>query len=327
MRDAVEMIKYKLMRVRQLATVRYARWLLVRFLCPDALLTTQICEGVRIQYTPQGNVSRDLYLGQFEHDVIDFLSHYLKPGMIVFDVGANIGVYSLLSAKYVGEHGAVHAFEPTPETFARLRTNVKLNKFTWVHLNQLAVAEKTGTSTLNLYEQNAMNSLARQDWVGKSLGQTVVETISLNEYVKAKGLTRIDLLKVDVEGAELAVLKGARHLLDGSNSPVVLCEFADKTTHGFGYQAASIRDFLGTFGYGFFRWCPELRRLVSEPSRPHYKLYANLVCVKQAGPGGLVLGLSPAVCRFHPPLLKPSVRGIGFRKLSWFFHMGNSYGN
>ena len=120
MRDMVEMVKYKLMRIRQLATARYVRWLFVQHFHPDVILTTQICDGISIQYLPQGNVSRDLYLGQFEHDMIDFLSHYLKPGMIVFDVEANIGVYSLLSAKYVVEHGAVHTFEPTPHTFAQL---------------------------------------------------------------------------------------------------------------------------------------------------------------------------------------------------------------
>ncbi len=280
MRDMVEMIKHKLMRVRQLATVRYVRWLLIRRLRPGAILTTQIGDGVTIQYLPRGNVSRDLYLGQFEHDVVDFLSHYLKPGMVVFDVGANIGVYSLLSAKYVGDHGAVHAFEPTPETFARLCANAELNGFTYIHLNQLAVAEKHGTSMLHLYEQNGMNSLAAQDWAGKPLGQVMVKTISLDEYVSAKDLPRVDLLKVDVEGAELSVLKGAYGLVSGANPPVVLCEFADKTTCNFSYQATSIRDFLETRGYRLYRWDSRVSSLTPEPRRPNYRLYANLVCIK-----------------------------------------------
>jgi FkbM family methyltransferase len=278
--DVIEMVKYKLMRVRHLATIRHARWFVVRFFYPDALLTTQISEGVRIQYTPQGNVSRDLFLGQFEHDVIDFLEHYLKPGMIVFDVGANIGVYSLLSAKYVGEHGGVHAFEPTPKIFAQLCDNVELNGFTCVHLNQLAVKEKSGTSMLYLYEQNAMNSLSRQDWVGRPLGQVEVETISLDEYISAHELPGVDLLKVDVEGAELAVLQGARGLLSRPDAPIVLCEFADKTARAFGYQATSIRDYLEPLGYQFFRWDCRIGNLVPEPRAPNYKIYANLVCIR-----------------------------------------------
>jgi FkbM family methyltransferase len=278
--DMVDMLKYKLMRVRELATGRYVCWLLIQHLRPGVILTAQICDGVSIQYLPRGNVSRDLYLGQFERDIVDFLSNYLKPGMIVFDVGANIGVYSLLSAKYVGEHGTVHAFEPTPNTFAQLRANVELNGFTCIHLNQLAVGEKAARSMLYLYEQNAMNSLSRQDWVGRPLGQVEVETISLDEYISAQKLPGVDLLKVDVEGAELAVLHGARRLLSGSDPPVVLCEFADKTASAFGYQTTSIRDYLEPLGYQFFRWDCRIGNLVPEPRRPNYKIYANLVCIR-----------------------------------------------
>jgi FkbM family methyltransferase len=256
-------------------------WLLIKRLHSEVIVTTQICDGVSIQYPTQGNVSRDLYLGQFEHDVIDFLSYYLKPGMIVFDVGANIGVYSLLSAKYVGEHGTVHSFEPTPDIFSRLCANVKLNGFICIHPNQLAVAEKSGTSTFYLYKHNGMNSLARQDWVGEPLGQIEVKTISIDEYVCIKGLNKVDLLKIDVEGAELAVLKGARSLLCSVNPPIVVCEFCDKTTRNFGYQVSSLRDFLESVGYQLFRWNSKSKCLVPEPIRRDYIIYANLVGIRQ----------------------------------------------
>jgi FkbM family methyltransferase len=280
MGDSVEIVKYKLMRARQLATLRYARWLFIRRTRPSVSLTTLIDDGVTIQYLPLGNVSRDLYMGQFERDIINFLVYFLKPGMTVFDVGANIGIYSLLSAKYVGGHGSVHAFEPSPNTFAQLQVNVGLNAFTCIHLIQSAVREVSATSMLYLYEQNAMNSLSRQEWVGKPLGQVEVQTVSLDEYVSTQELAHVDLLKVDVEGAELAVLQGARRLLSGSNPPVVVCEFADKTARAFGYQAASIQDYLERFGYQLFRWDSRTRSLVPEPRRPNYRIYANLVCIR-----------------------------------------------
>lgn len=278
MHEIVEMTKHKLMRFRQLATLRYVHWLFLQRFRPEILLTTQMYDGVRIQYLPRGDVSRDLYLGQYEPDVIDFLSHYLKPGMIMLDVGANIGVYTLLSAKIVGEHGSVHAFEPTPKTFAQLHANIELNGFTCVHINRLAVTEKAGTSTLYLYEQNAMNSLFIQNWVGKPLGRVEVETISLDQYINTNDLPRVDLLKLDVEGAELGVLKGALKLLAGLNSPVIICEFADRTASAFGYKATAIRDFLAPLGYQFYRWDSVTSSLVPEPNRPNYKIYANLIC-------------------------------------------------
>lgn len=279
--DMVEMLKYKLRRVRDLATPRYVHWLFLHRFRSGVALTQQLCNSVTIRYLPQGNVSRDLYLGQFEQETIDFFSHHLRPGMIVFDVGANIGVYSLLSADYVGKRGAVHSFEPTPNTFAQLQVNVKLNGFACIHLNQLAVAEQSGTSNLFLYKQNAMNSLSRQDWVGTPLGQVAVETISLDEYIDAEGLDTVNLLKLDVEGAELGVLKGARRLLSGPNPPVVVCEFADKTTSNFGYRAADLRDYLAGFGYQFFRWNSKSRSLVPETLRSSYEIYANLVCIRE----------------------------------------------
>jgi len=278
--EIVEMVKYKLRRIRDLATPRYMQWLLIQRFCSGATLTVQLDRDITIQYLPTGNVSRDLYLGQIEDDVVEFLKWYLRPGMVAMDIGANIGIYSLLIAKYVGASGSVHAFEPTPRTFEQLCANYELNGFTCVQLNQLAVADKSGTSTFYLYNQCGMNSMRRQDWVGKPLEQIVVETISLDEYVLAKNLQRVDLLKIDVEGAELTVFKGARSLLCSLNPPVVVCEFADKTTRNFGYQTASLRDYLESLGYQLFRWNSESGRLVPEPIRPNYEIYANLVCIK-----------------------------------------------
>ncbi len=280
MDDMLAMARYKLVRVRQLATLRYARWLMLQRFRPTEVQTSRLYDDVTIQYLPQGNVSRDLYLGHFEHDVMDFIRHYLKPGMTVFDVGANIGIYSLLSARLVCEQGFVHAFEPTPATMDRLKANLALNQFTWVFANELAVTDRAGRAKLHLYEQNAMNSLARQDWVGNAVGQVEIATISLDEYVRVRSIPRVHLLKIDVEGAELFVFKGARNLLSSLNPPVVLCEFADKTARGFGYEANAIRDFLEEFGFRFFRWNLKSQCLVPEPKRPNYKLYANLICMR-----------------------------------------------
>ena len=279
MLDIGEMVRYKLRRVRDLARPSYVRWRFLKRFRADEPLVAQV-EGVTIQYLPVGNVSRDLYLGQFERDVVEFLSEYLKPGMVVVDVGANIGIYSMLSAKCVGPRGTVHAFEPTPESFAQLRTNVELNKFSCLRLNQLALADEAGTSTLYLYEQNAMNSLSQQDWVGKALGQVVVNTNTLDEYLLAENVRQVDLLKIDAEGAEMAVLKGAEHLLSGPHSPVVVCEFTDKTTRNFGYRAAELREHLEKLGYNLFRWNVKSKRLIPEPMRQNYEIYANIVCIK-----------------------------------------------
>jgi len=282
MADLAEKLKYKLRRVRELGTPRYFRWLCLQRFYPNTPLATQLCDDITIRYSPRGNVSRDIYIGQFEHDVVSFLKQYVCPGMVVMDLGANVGVYTLLCAKFVGEKGQVHSFEPTPFTFQQLQNNVHLNRFSWVHLNELAVSATAGQCSFFVYEQCGMNSMNKQAWVGKPLRQIMVNTISLDEYVEARNMTRIDLIKMDVEGAELQVLKGGKNLLSGPNAPVLICEFTDKTTSNFGYQTSVLRENLEAFGYKLFRWSSTKRQLINEPLRRDYEIYANLVCVKNS---------------------------------------------
>jgi FkbM family methyltransferase len=225
-----------------------------------------------------------LFLGQMEQDVVAFFQAFLQPGNVVLDLGANVGVFTLLGAKYVGRSGQVHAFEPTPGTFAQLRANVELNNCACVRLNQLAVADKPAKSTFFVYAQCGMNSMRRQEWVGAPIEEITVDAVSVDDYVDVHGLNRVDLIKIDVEGAELMVLDGASRVLTGPNAPVLICEFTNKTTSGFGYRAAAIRERLESLGYRLYRWNCKERRLVSEPVARNYEIYANLVCMKPTHP-------------------------------------------
>lgn len=294
------MARYKLARARELATIRYLRWLWLQRFRPKDLRQASVAPGAVVEYMQQGNVSRDLFLGQFERDVVNFVVHYLKPGMIVFDVGANIGTYSILSASLVGETGSVHAFEPTPESMARLRANVQLNGFWWVCANEVAVTEAVGRREFQLYQHAAMNSLAAQNRLGEPTRVCEVETTSLDDYVRIQGIPRVDLLKIDVEGAELSVLEGARGLLRSSNPPVILCEFFERTSESFGHGTSAVRELLEGEGYRLFRWNLKLRRLEPEPAGPGYNIYANLVCVKN----------STSVEAMCPNTPKVSVEGV-----------------
>jgi FkbM family methyltransferase len=276
-------MRNKLKRVHTLGVsgiIRSVSWRFAQRFRPNILLTKQVTEGVFIKFSPQGNVSKQLYMGEFESDVVDFFSHNLKPGMVVFDLGANVGFYSLLSAKYIGDTGSVHAFEPTPDIFSRLRANVEFNGFMNININQLALADRCGSSVFYLYKQNAMNSLSIQDWIGNPINQIEVETITLDKYVQMRRLAKVDLIKIDVEGAELAVLRGGSKLLSGFNAPILICEFSEPPTRGFGHTTTSLRDFLETLGYQLFRWIPESEKLVPEPRHSNYKVHANLVCIK-----------------------------------------------
>ena len=104
----------------------------------------------------------------------------LKPGMTFFDVGANIGIYSLLAANRMGMTGAIHAFEPTPRTATRLATNVSLNGFqNIIKINQVALSDSRGIARLYISDEQVLNSLATVS--GQSIS---VPTKTLDEYVE-----------------------------------------------------------------------------------------------------------------------------------------------
>lgn len=161
--------------------------------------------------------------GNYEVAETDFCVAHVKPGMTVFDVGANIGLYTLLFAKCAGPGGRVHAFEPEPRNFRRLQINLALNGFDNVTANPAAVFSQSQSVTLHVYPSayHAWHSLERAamphpDRAGEVIGPEQdldVRATSLDDYCAEQNITRIDYLKIDVEGGELGVLRGAGRLL------------------------------------------------------------------------------------------------------------------
>lgn len=130
--------------------------------------------------------------------------------MTIVDVGANIGYYTLMAAKLVGDKGEVFAFEPEPENYALLVRNIELNNYKNVIPVKKAVSSKTGKADLFLNrETGAHGFLPDREGV---IGMTTVETISLDEYFKGRE-SPIDIIKIDAEGAELAVLQGMQNII------------------------------------------------------------------------------------------------------------------
>jgi FkbM family methyltransferase len=161
-----------------------------------------------------------------EPETVSWLDASVRPGDAVYDVGANIGAYSLIAAHLAGPGGRCYAFEPGSATFAKLVKNIFLNDFEerMVAFN-LGLAEETGLETLSYSSPTAgaaMHTFGAETAPG---GQTVM-AFRLDELVERLGLRPPNLLKVDVDGSELSVLKGAGRLLvdDGLRSVLVEVE-------------------------------------------------------------------------------------------------------
>lgn len=175
-----------------------------------------------------------------------FVSRVLRPGMCFCDVGANQGFYTLLAANLVGASGRVLAFEPAATEVRKLRRNIRLNGFRNVLVENSAVAAAAGLETFHLVRghQGSWSSLRPPaDDVMSKVDIAQVRTVQLDDYVLQAGLPRVDVLKIDVEGAELSVLEGARRIL-ADDGPIVLAEIEERRTRQWGYAAEDIIEFM-----------------------------------------------------------------------------------
>lgn len=160
--------------------------------------------------------------GGGELEVQAALEQHVRPGMTVYDVGANIGLFSMIAARLVGEHGRVVAFEADPEIAARLREHLSRNAF------RQAIVEETAvwSEARRVYFERADPATSPDRGLGRVVetgkqNSVEVTAISLDEYVQSHAAP--DFVKCDVEGAEIEVFRGARRLLR-EKRPVIVCE-------------------------------------------------------------------------------------------------------
>jgi FkbM family methyltransferase len=172
-------------------------------------------------------VSRTLYLFRdFEADVTALLLSLLKPGDTMLDVGANFGYFSLLAAQRLGPSGRVLAFEPDPRNIARLRANLQVNGITNVTVIPKAVYDQAGTLTLNLATDDEDN-LGSSSLIAAGHGRQPLEVpvVRLDDLLPAEGIEHVELVKMDIEGAEIGALEGARESLRAGRIDRILLEF------------------------------------------------------------------------------------------------------
>jgi FkbM family methyltransferase len=210
-------------------------------------------DGSRIVLDGPGTLSRSLFLmgGRELEDEAAF-RRLVRPGMTVFDVGANLGIYTLLAARRAGPGGQVHAWEPVPDLFDLLAQSVRLSRFRNVSLNRAAVSDRGGSMPMFLAEGTKSDIHALAPSAERSR-QIEVPVMALDEYAAERGIERVDLLKLDIEGAELLALRGAEGLLRSARPPLLQVELADNTAADFGIACADVKQFLAGHGYTGYR--------------------------------------------------------------------------
>ena len=205
----------------------------------------------------------------------------VKRGDTVFDIGANLGLYTTLLARRVGAEGRVCVFEPNPELLPVLSKTVE--GLSNASLYPFALSEHGGESTLYVPNDHTMGSLANYTRnAGLAARQLTCELQSMDSLVEAGVIPRPDFIKCDVEGAEVMVFKGGRQTLNRADAPIILFEAVEACASGFGLPRLAAVDFLSSLpraSYHFFevREGGELR-----PFNASDSTFPNLVAIPQS---------------------------------------------
>lgn len=198
--------------------------------------------------------SHVLWAGMYAPAEITALKRVLKPDSVFFDVGANIGVFSVVAAG-IASRGKVVSFEPVGFLNERLNQNIQVNSFSNVVVEQLALGNQKGELEIYLPNQRASDgthnvSMATlyDDGSGDWGQSQTVPIVTLDEYWKTNSFDRLDVMKMDIEGAELYALQGAQWIFENCR-PTVLIEFNAKATKRAGYPVSELEDFFKERGY------------------------------------------------------------------------------
>lgn len=196
------------------------------------------------------NVGRSIHFGHsYESSETAYLRKIITPEAICLDIGANVGYFSMLMAK-LAYRGNVYAFDPLPLNVALLRASATLNGFNNIEIIESAVGDSDGEVTLTQSTDSAYSSIL--DTGRKAIEQIIrVPMITLDTFIRNCSIQAVDVIKIDVEGAEGLVLNGASALLsDAVRRPrVILVELFDENLKPYDTSASAIIDMMRSFSY------------------------------------------------------------------------------
>ncbi len=189
-----------------------------------------------------------LMQGMFAPAETKLFEDLLRPGMVFVDIGANIGYFSLIAARKVSDKGMVYAFEPDAEHFSLLEKNIKKNGYSAIIPVKKAASDTTGTASFYLQKDNlCAHSLVPDE----NTSVVEVETVTLDEYFL--GQDHIDVVKIDVEGAELKVLRGMKQIISKNNKLAIITEFFPQAIIDSGESPSQYLQDLVAHGFTLFR--------------------------------------------------------------------------
>ena len=226
-------------------------------------------EGLRINLYPGNESSRSIFVsGFYDPNELSLLARILRPGMTFIDVGANMGLYSLFGARKVGASGKVVAIEPSRREAGIIREHIEGNGLGNVTLLAVAVTDREGEAELLVASlaKSGHNTLGAFGFDTALDHRERVRSVRLDDVVREQSLTRVDVIKMDIEGAEELALRGAERTLR-DHRPLLLMELSHRSLQHQQSSAERLLELLGEFGYSVYGFEPESGLPSREPRR------------------------------------------------------------
>jgi FkbM family methyltransferase len=230
----------------------------------NRVFSIKILPGYSINYARKGDIAEMIYKNEvlvnlkksFEYSTLELFSTILKPGHVIIDVGANSGLYSIFYSKLVGDRGKVYAFEPDKNTYSMLQENLKLNNCRNVLTYNFALSNKQSKvemvsfdhKDLKLQGGDSFKYIKEITRDNLDADNITMDAFKLDDLEGLNIISKINFIKVDVEGAELLVLQGSINTIL-KHKPVIVFELSGAWTNRFNYNPYQLLVFLNELGY------------------------------------------------------------------------------
>lgn len=244
---------------------------------PTSEVITYVTNNIRMKLSVRDWVQNNLFIyGYYEKNETDYWLKRTEKAKTIIDIGANVGYYSLIASKNIQQNkGTIYAFEPVSKNFARLNENILLNKIDCIICYKKAVSNENASIKINVgNDQNwGMSSINSHNHLSSE--SEIVQCETLDSFCKSVNISRVDLIKIDVEGAELNVLKGMQKIIE-IYKPEIMIEVSDQHLNKQNVSSQDVFNFFWERGYKSYQIIRNGKlQLINEP-----KSYEGLICFK-----------------------------------------------
>lgn len=258
----IKLLDHPLNQNRKIETLFKVIWWKINQIFFKIPAIIEMIKGARIICYPDSSYgSFVVYANLPEFEELNFIHNITSDGDCVFDVGANLGDVAILAASK-GENVKVYTFEPTKELIPLIHENIAINQFqNRINVISDAVSNKNGKINFALENESEINHISYKN--SKNNNTSRVNCITLDKFTKTKSIKHINLLKIDVEGAEMMVFEGSKYLFKNNKVDIIVFE-VNKNILNYGYNEKKMINFLERNNFFVFEFKRNKLSLVNE---------------------------------------------------------------